>query len=160
MINSSDMEKENSLPEPDRQKGIKDYVNFIQKCGFKILKVVAPKDEFLYSMKVLVEFEIDGRKRFGFFSPAKMSEFSLVSFMKAMAGTNTDKADFEKMIKARMVPFTKEEVICALLSDDAKQLIEDIYIDGELKIPSSSFGRLFELFNFKGGNLKNRVVRR
>lgn len=160
MVNTSDMDRENSLPEPERQKGIKEYVSFIQKCGFKILKVMAPKDEFLYSMKVLVEFEIDGRKRFGFFAATKMSEFSLISFLNAMSGTNSDKADFEKMIKARMVPFTKEEVICTLLSDDASRLIEDIYIDGELKIPPSSFGRLFELFNFKGGNLKNRVVHR
>ena len=133
------------------------YIKLLEELGYKATTVLAGPDP-LYSFRAVLTTTKNDREVQIFYMVFFGSEISLTEFKdKYIEGTVDSRRIFVEKVEKMIMWYTDEEILCALLSDDYDRRISDVYINGKVVIPKSQLGRVFELFNFKGGNLSHQV---
>ena len=133
------------------------YIKLLEELGYKATTVLAGPDP-LYSFRAVLKTVKNNREVQIFYMVFFGSEVSLTEFKdKYIEGTVDSRRIFVEKVEKLIMWYTVEEILCALLSDDYDRRISDVYINGKVVIPKSQLGRIFELFNFKGGNLSHQV---
>ena len=142
----------------DKKPLIKDYCVMLKTMGYEAVKIMAAPD-MLYSFRAILRTFKNNREVFIFYSVVFTSELNLSQFRdKYLKGNLKTKREFMEAVEDRITWYTEEEILCALLSDNYDRKISDVYINGKVEIPKDEMFRIFELFDFKGGNLKHRSL--
>lgn len=158
--------------EGERRKMIVEYVKFVQKLGYKPVRVFG-NDMYDIGVSFRATFEFmrpidtnnEQRKHTAFFEARDFSEFALSKFRDNVLETTSMQSleDFKKMLNIRLwnTGFTDEEILAAILPHDRTLKIDDVYQNGKVIIPENAYGYLFTNMNLRGGGGTNsRVIKR